>query len=373
MTISQQVARAEPVKQIAARIVNECLQVQEDEQVTVSSFEHTLDYASALALEIEKAGGVSTMLLETEDFFWGYLTDVQDAQYKRRQKAYLALVEATDASIGLGGPRDPSGFKKVPGERLTKMMDGEREISEASRRRKIRSIGLPIGVVTQERAKTYGFNYEQWRNGFSSALNVDYKKISVLGQKVASRLEHASNVRVTAANGTDLRFSLARRPVHVHDGILDKADVAKGTLSETLPSGFVELAPDENTTEGKVVFDQPSALRGKLLQGLTWQFKNGRITSVDAISNLDAFTGIYEPASGDKDKLATFSVGLNPNAQLIGLFTDQTVLGTVTIGIGGNKEVGGNNDSQFGDQRTLRKPTVEVDGYRLVVEGRLEA
>ena len=52
MTMSEQVVRTEPVKQIASKIVNECLHVKADEQVNVFSFPHTLDYANALALEI---------------------------------------------------------------------------------------------------------------------------------------------------------------------------------------------------------------------------------------------------------------------------------------------------------------------------------
>ena len=102
MTVSEQVVRTEPVKQIAKRIVSECLRVKTDEQVAIYSYPHTLDYASSVALEVEKAGGVSNMILETDDFFWGYLTEVPEAQYLRRQRAFLSLLEETDAQVALG-------------------------------------------------------------------------------------------------------------------------------------------------------------------------------------------------------------------------------------------------------------------------------
>src|SRR5437867_9349133 len=272
MTTSQQVVRTEPVKQIASRIVNECLRVKTDEQVIVFTFPHTLDYANALALEIEKAGGVSNMLLETDEFFWGYLSEVPESHYVRKQRALLALLDETDAEIGLGGPGDPSGFAKVSGERMTKLMESEREIGDKVRENKIRNIGLPIGLITPQRAKTYGFDYNQWRTSFSQAIDVDHKKIAALGSMIASKLGKATNVRVTSSNGTDLQFRLASRPVHVRDGIIDEADISRGTLEETLPSGTVEVAPDESSVEGKVIFDQPTALRGKMLQGLQWTF-----------------------------------------------------------------------------------------------------
>jgi len=49
MTMTQQLSKPQSVKQIAARLVNECLRVQPDEQVIIASWDHTLDYANALA------------------------------------------------------------------------------------------------------------------------------------------------------------------------------------------------------------------------------------------------------------------------------------------------------------------------------------
>ena len=51
MTMTQQLSKPQPVRQIAKRVVNECLQVQPNEQVTVFTWDHTLDYANSVALE----------------------------------------------------------------------------------------------------------------------------------------------------------------------------------------------------------------------------------------------------------------------------------------------------------------------------------
>ena len=374
MTLQQQVVRTEPIRQIASRIVNECLRVKEDEQVNVYSFQHTTDYAGAIALEIEKAGGVSNMILDTDEFFWGYMSeDIPESQYARKQKAYLSLLQDTNAQIDLDGPADPSGFTKVSPQRMSKMMESEQEIGERVRELKIRDLSMPIGLITQERAKTYGFDYNRWRSSFSNASNVDHKRMSVLGGTIASRLEKAKQVRLTASNGTDLRFNLAGRPVHVHDGIIDDKDIANDTLEESLPSGTVEVAPDADSVIGRINFDQPTALMGKMLQGLSWEFSNGHLTSSNATGNLDVFKRLYDQASGDKDRLANLTIGLNPNIELIGFFNDRTALGTVSIGIGGNKSLGGTNDAQYGHEQLIRKPTLEVDGQKLVVEGRIQA
>jgi leucyl aminopeptidase (aminopeptidase T) len=373
MTMTQQLSKPQPVKQIAQRVVNECLRVQPDEQVTIFSWDHTLDYTNAIALEIEQAGGVSTTILQMNDLYWRLLKELPEAQYTRRQKGFLSLLDQTDAWVQLGGPKDPSVFPTVPDERLSKMIEGGKQIGDKFLEREIRVLNLPIGLVTPERAKTYGFDYENWQRVTTNSLDVDHEKISALSGKIESKLRNASSIRITASNGTDLKLKLKGRGVHVHDGIIDKTDIDKGTRFETLPAGAIEVAPDEASAEGMVLFDQPTALAGKMLTGLQLKFENGHLTHYAAQSNLDAFKGTYEKMSGDKDRLANIVIGLNPRAELIGFFTDRIVQGTVTIGIGGNKGIGGTNETQFGHEETLRKPTLTVDGYRLVDQGRIQA
>ena len=372
MTMTQQLIRSDPVKQIAKRIVNECLRVQPDEQVTIFSFDHTLDYTTALALEVEHAGGVSTTILQTNDFYWSYLKEVPAAQFARQQKALLSQLEKTDAGIGLGGPKDPSKFPTVPEGRTGKFIQGQKPMGDKFMERKIRFLNLPIGLVTPERAKTYGFDYDNWQRVSTNSLDVDHSKISALGAKIESKLRSATDIRVTAANGTDLRMKLKGRPVHIHDGIIDKTDVAKGTIFEALPAGAIELAPDETSAQGTILYDQPTAIAGKMLSGLKLQFENGRVTNLTATANLDAFKESYENTTGDKDRIANIVIGLNPRSELIGFFTDRYVQGTVSIGIGGNQGIGGTNDAVFGHEETLRKPTLTVDGYNLVDQGKIQ-
>jgi leucyl aminopeptidase (aminopeptidase T) len=108
-----------------------------------------------------------------------------------------------------------------------------------------------------------------------------------------------------------------------------------------------------------------------MLNGLRWEFKNGHLVNYSAMMNFESFKGLYEGASGDKDRIADIAIGLNPNAQLVGFFTDRFVQGTVSIGIGGNNGIGGDNKNIFGNEGTLRKLTLEVDGYKLVSDGKI--
>jgi leucyl aminopeptidase (aminopeptidase T) len=371
MTLSEQIVRAEPPREIASKIVNECLRVKPDEQVVLFTYDHTLDYAASVALEVEKAGGVSTSVLLTNDFYWSYLGEVPEEQFSRRQKGLLSLLDATDAMIDLGGPKDPSHFTQIPRERTAKMVNGQQAMADKMIEKKIRMISFPIGLVTRERARNYGFEYEHWHRMFTDSIKVDHTKITAMGKRLADKIRTGHDVRLTASNGTDLRFRLKERPVHVRDGIFDEADLAMGTRFETLPAGVLEHAPDEGSAEGVIKFDQPTALAGKMLAGLKWEFKDGRLTKYDATMNLESFKGLYENAEGDKDLFGSLAIGLNPRAQPVGIFTDRTVQGTVSIGIGGNNGIGGENKTIFGSEGNLNKATLEIDGTKLIAEGRI--
>jgi len=159
--------------------------------------------------------------------------------------------------------------------------------------------------------------------------------------------------------------------VHVQDGIVDEEDMARGLVSTQLPSGKVEVAPIETSGRGTVVFDTPRALKGRLIADLQLIFEKGRVREFHAKRYEDVFREVFEATQGDKDSIGHFAIGLNPKIELIGYPSDELALGTATIGIGANKGNGGLNDSSFEFSGTLTKPTIDIDGTALMVDGRL--
>jgi leucyl aminopeptidase (aminopeptidase T) len=362
-----------PNTPIARKVIKECLQVKEDEQVLIQTWDHTLDLSNALALEVYQAGAMPFVSLSTQDSFLNYLTKVPEKYYGKTPRASLSLLDEVDAQVLLFGPKDPKVLTMAPGERFAKAFDSEKPVMEKLRERKIRTAYLPVGYITPERALNYGFDLSKWRNNHDQAMDVDMQKMKALGKNLSSKLHNASKVHISHSNGTNLTFAIHERPVHVRDGIIDQEDVSKGNFTESLPSGSVLVAPVETSAEGTVLFDTPQALMGKMVKGFTMNFRNGKLASFDAKENLDAFAGLYRGASGDKDRLGSFSIGINPKAQLMGLISaDELALGGVTIGIGSNKDFGGNNDTTVGYAQTLSKATVEVDGKPLLQEGKVQ-
>jgi leucyl aminopeptidase (aminopeptidase T) len=324
-----------------------------------------------MVVECFKQGADAIIILWTDDYYYGLLRELSEESLREPSKLCQAFTEAETATINMFGPKNPEGLKKIAPSKATAWGEGERK-SHYPRNieRKIRNVGLPLALLTQERANVYGFRFENWRKVMSNALTMDLKKIAKIGRDIAKILERAHTVHLTAPNGTNLTFELGKRPMHVDDGIIDKEDIAKKSLDAQLPAGAVLTTIVETSGNGKVVFDQPLQLMGLNIVDLEWKLKDGKVTSITAKKNLEPVTKQFESSSGDKDRIGYLQIGLNPKAEY-GYLMDYIVEGAVQIGIGDNEYIGGKNSSSFGMAATLSKATLDIDGRTIIKNGRL--
>ncbi len=356
---------------IARRVVHGSLKIHEDDMVLIETWQHTLGLASEIGLECYKTGAKPLVTLLTDELWWSTLDNVPDQYIRKTPRHMLNAMDGTTAWIGLGGPQDPTKFREVSSSKLESFAEADRPVLDKQFEKKVRTAELILGQVTPERARVYGFNYEQWLRMTQESIKVDYPKMTELGRKISNRLEKGSKVRVTSKTGTDLKFEITKRPVHIQDGIVDDEDIRRGLVSTQLPSGKVEVPPIEDSARGTVVFDSPRALKGRLVSGLSLTFEKGKIVGFQAKQYGETFKEVLDISRGDKDIIAQFDLGLNPRVELIGYTTDELALGTATIGVGSNKGIGGRNDSSWTFSGTVAKPTVEVDAHKIVVDGRI--
>lgn len=356
---------------IAKKIVHGSLRVHEDDMVLIETWQHTIDLASDIALECYKTGAKPMITLMTDRLWWNALEQVPDQYIRKTPRHVLNAAESITVWIGLGGPQDPTKFRDVPASRLESFFEGEKPVLDKTFEKKVRTAEVLLGHITPERAAAYGFDYEGWLKMTEDAIKIDYGKMAELGKKIANRLEHGSRVHLTSKKGTDLKFEITKRPIHIQDGIVDQEDIGRGLVSTQLPSGKVEVAPLEDSAEGTVVFDMPRALKGRMVRDLTLRFEKGKIIHYRAGKFEEVFREVFEATKGDKDNIGQFAVGLNPRVGLIGYTSDELALGTATVGVGANRGIGGRNDSSFSYSGTIEKPTVQINGHALMTDGRV--
>lgn len=350
------------------KVVKTCLRIGKDDKVTMFTWRHTLDLAEAFAIECRRAGAQTHTEFLTDEIFYDTLLNLPLEYLKTTDPFGLALLDIATANIFISGPENPERMKKVPSDRWSTMFKAEKPFFDKFLEKKIRSADIMLGHVTPQRAKTYGFNYSGWKETVNAALDVKYEDMQKLGKKLRDALEKAHEVHITTANGTDLTFNLEDRPVHIYDGVVDDEDIEKGAVFAMLPSGSVSIAPTETSANGTFVSDVPEPQYGMLIHDITWRFKDGKLFSFGGGRNIEAIKATWERGAGDKDKIGSFTLGINPKGKT-GFIHNTIVLGTVTIGVGDNRELGGKNESDWGFHITATKPTVELDRRPIIKKG----
>ncbi len=352
------------------RVVNTCLRLNKEDRVTIFAWRHMLDLAQAFAIECKRIGAHVHTEFESDEMFYDAALNVPKDYLEKANPFDLALAGVATANIYISGPENPERLKDVPPETWVALSRGERPFYERLIERKVRMVEIGVGYVTPQRARNYGFDYDAWKKNVSDAIDVSYEDMQKLGKKFKTFLEGSRQVQITAPNGTNLNFALKGRKAHLHDGIIDEEDIEIGALFANLPGGTIVVAPDEKSANGILKSSTPFPQAGVLIHDITLSFENGKLVSFDGGLNINVLKSMWKEATGDKDRLGLFTLGLNPKAKL-GFVHEALVLGTATIGIGLNKEFGGDNESDFGLPVTVANPTVKLDGKAIIKQGKL--
>lgn len=367
----------EDQRQLAHQVIAACLNVKEGENVWVHSWDHTIDLASEIAFACQEKGAQPFITFTTENYWMRSLREIPRVLLEALPAHQAAALGQTDVFIFLLGPKNLVDWSKIPSEKLelanlwflesNKYMDAWRKIVQ---KRAIRMLGVEYCLATKERAHALGLNHEKWKEIMLAGCLSDQQEIAQAVSRLTNVIKEGRDVSVETPFGTELKFKLGGREPIPGDSVVRKEDGAKGIV-KFLPSGFVEVAADEESAEGTAVYDATISVKGGMkIKDLTLHFKRGKVVRYLAQSGVDAFENYLKSSKGDVDKFAFFGLGLNPGLKH-GFTQDDKVLGGVTIGIGGNEDKGGTNRTS-GNRHwwaSMTKTTVKVDGKIVVKDG----
>jgi leucyl aminopeptidase (aminopeptidase T) len=195
----------------------------------------------------------------------------------------------------------------------------------------------------------------------------DMAELKRRGQAVARILTAADEVRITCPNGSDLRLSVAGRTAIPDDGDLS----ARGAFGN-LPCGEGFISPLHDEGEGTLVVDGTMGSLGIGSEPSELTIEGGALTG--ATSETGArFLEILRGAGEGGTFLAELGIGTNECATLTGnLIEDEKILGTCHVAFGASAGIGGEIQVPIHEDVVVMRPTVEVDGAPLIVDGRLQ-
>jgi aminopeptidase len=361
---------------VAAKVVGQSAGVKQGDVVLLFGSDEDLPLLEDIAVEVRKQGASPIVTVNTNQLNRRLYDEVPAKYDTIPPEGTLKLAGVIDVVIGTEAG-EPRLLKGVPAERIAARAKAFAPVNQLMRQRGVRGVIIGNGLYpSTEQAEQYGIDQEELAEMMYSGVDTDYRGIQAAGERVRKILAGGKEVRITHPNGTDLRMSIAGRPISVNDGVVS-AEEAKPNSSEStvwLPAGEVYLIPVPGTAVGTLVSDQ-EFVRGERVEGLRLEFKAGKLVSMTAKSGLEPLKASYDAAGPGKDMLSVLDIGLNPTLKV----PDDNPIhawskaGRITVVIGNNTWAGGTNQVNFGLSPSSPGATLTVDGKPLIQDGKLLA
>lgn len=349
-------------ERIAHKVVHDSLRLPPGETVVMNVRSDTLSYAERIADEIYKVGSNTTMILKSDEQIYREIMDTPIEYLHLPWAAQEAAMRSATYRLTIGLEyTEPSRFASLPPERMRAY-----SVRYNARSKSIyeNPEGQWVGTdyPTRYMAQAYSIPWSRLFEMFWRAMDVDYGALQSLAGAVAERLEQGEEVRIESPRGTDLRFPIGPRPITAEDGVV--------RFATNLPAGEITVLPPEEQVEGRVVFDL-AFHQGKRISGLEFVLEGGRATPIRADEGWEVFIEQWEAATGDKDRIAEFGIGTNPEIHSVTGYPmmDQKVYGSVQLSWGRNDMLGGSNKSSLRWPMYLLRATVYIDDRPILKAG----
>jgi len=264
---------------VARALIGSALAVRRGEHVVIVTWNHTLPWAAACVAEARRLGAHPILLLEDESAFWKSL-DL--APTSRSWSGLTAPVKAAlrqaDALVYFPGPADRPRLHALPAHQLGPFLSADDEWMRRARADRVRGVRCLLGYASDAQAEHWGVPGAMWRSQLIRGITeVDYDALRKRTQRAARLLSHGRELRITAADGTDVRVRLLGRSPWADDGVTDPEDVRRGRALSAAPGGSIVVAVDERSAEGTAVANRPSYLSPGRVEGGQWEIESGRL------------------------------------------------------------------------------------------------
>jgi leucyl aminopeptidase (aminopeptidase T) len=197
-------------------------------------------------------------------------------------------------------------------------------------------------------------------------MNGDLDEMRRRGWAIVNLLNSGSQVRITDANGSDLRFSIEGR-----EGIVDAGELSGKGAFGNLPCGEGFIAPVEGTAEGTLVVDGSIAAIGLVSSPVRLTVEAGHLVGATGDEGAQLME-LLTPHGPDGTNVAELGIGTNEEAILTGnILEDEKIFGTAHVAFGASAGIGGTVQVPVHLDVVVKEPIVEIDGEAILGGGEL--
>jgi leucyl aminopeptidase (aminopeptidase T) len=362
-------------------MVELCAGIKEGDIVEVNGGHSDVELMEEIAIAVRKRGAFALLRYNNPRLGRRMFDEVPTKYDAQTNQLNLKLAALFTARIGIGSQEGENLFADVPIEKLNERAAASRKanapVFEYQLRHPLPSVQLGGNGLfpNAQNARQLGLPQPTLAKIFWDGVNTDYAKLQADGEQYRQLLAAAKEAHLTHPNGTDFKVNIAGRPVYVSDGVISAEDRKRGGAATTvyLPAGEVYVTPIVGTADGRIVVDR-SFNEGKEVEGLTLDFKAGKLVAMTARSDISRIKAAYDGAPAGKELFSFLDLGINQSLSLgpQARRGDYAPAGMVSVGLGGNSGYGGENKTMYGYELNLPGCTLKLDGKTIVENGVLK-
>ena len=294
----------ERVREHAEVLVDWSARVRAGDQVVMDVAEGAHDLAVAVAAELGERDATLLTTYGSGEVGRAFLRGGDDDREFAHSEPKLAMLEAADVYLRIGGGRNTTALADVDGDRRQQA----RKATTATREARMDTDWVSTVHPTRSLAQQAGMAFEEYQDFVYDAVLRDWESLAEEMANMKEILDAGSQVRIEKER-TDLTMSIESRTA-----VNSAASVAYD--SHNLPSGEVFTAP--YATEGEVFFDVPMTIDARRVQGVSLTFEDGEVVDFAAEQGEGAIADVLDTDDGAR-RLGELGIGMNRG---IDRFTD---------------------------------------------------
>lgn len=284
------------LQKLAHILVNYSLKLKPGEKVLIQDNNLEIDFVKELITAVHDAGALPFLQLNDKNLERTLFGRATEEQFKWQAKFERDRMKEMDAFIGFTAPRNLYAWSDLPADKqdlynryITKKVHMEERIPNTR--------WVVLRYPTAALAQSASMSEDAFEDFYFSVCTLDYAKMSQAMDALVTLMEHTDRVRIVAP-GTDLSFSIKGMPAIKCDGTMN------------IPDGEVYTAPIKNSVHGVIKYNTPSEYQGFVYEGITFEFKDGKIISAQA-NDSARINRILDIDPGAR-YIGEFAIGVNP-------------------------------------------------------------
>ncbi len=343
-SVKGEMMRDPRIDKLADVLVRYSVAVQKGDLVSIQGTPAGEPLIVAVYRAVLRAGGHPQVRMAPASLTELLLKEASDEQLRYISPLAQHEVETIDKRIGIWSEVNTRALTNTDAAKQAMLSAARQPIMsrfmDRAAKKELRWVGTLF--PTQASAQDAGMSLGEYEDFVYGAGHLDKPDPVAVWQEIAARQEQAvallngkKRMRVQAANGTDLCFSVeGRRWINCCG-------------QSNFPDGEVFTTPVEETVEGVIRFSFPVVHQGRECEGVALRFEAGQVVEATAERGEDFLREMLDQDAGAR-RVGEFAIGCNYDVTAFSRNTlfDEKIGGTVHLAVGASyPETGGQNKS----------------------------